>query len=212
MYNDTIKDGELVVGSEIVVDSSETLKFFDETFRVAAHLEATSTGMDVSIYANMHTNRKLVSDAHNGGMNLSRDVYKADINRSVSAVLLEVQEGYTVESVISNLRASFPDMGIIKSKSIFSDFSKPKRFIIRSRHHNPYLMGYLNSGFGCVIYRHNKRQKERIRPLRTMGATRKKLIFSVLLESGIISILGGIFGTGLALLVLLPFGTFIGQS
>lgn len=213
VYNDTIKDGELVVGSEIVVDSSETLKFFDETFRVAAHLEATSTGMDVSVYANMNTIRKLVSAAHNVGMNLSMDLYKADINRSVSAVLLEVQEGYTVESVISNLRASFPDMGIIKSKSIFSDFSANLNVLLSVVDTITLILWVISILVLGVLFTViiNGRKKE-YALLRTMGATRKKMMFSVLLESGIISILGGIFGTGLALLVLLPFGTFIGQK
>ena len=46
VYSEEVKDGELIIGSDIKADENNKLKFFGEEYSVAAKLEKTGTGLD----------------------------------------------------------------------------------------------------------------------------------------------------------------------
>jgi len=212
-YDKTIADGELIVGYDINVPESGTLKFFNQTYPVVAKLDKTSTGMDNSVFTNMNTIRMLTEGAQKVGMNLNSGVQGADINNSVSAILVKLSKGYDADTVVTNIRRLLSGVSIVKSKSIFSGFSNNLNV----------LLGFITTieavisaisvlvlavMFSVII---NERKKE-FALLRLMGATRKKLVGIVLTESSFISVLGGFLGTAIAALFVFPFSTYIGSK
>lgn len=212
VYDKKIGYGELIAGSDIVLDQSGTLKFFDHAYTVVAQLEKTSTGMDYSVYAGMDTMKELVDGARAVGMNLSADVYGGDVEHSVSTVLVKINRDYDADSVTTNIRRKISGISVVKSKSIFSSVANQIAVLLTFINTVTYALWLLavlvlSLMFSVII---NGRKKE-FAILRSLGATRKKLGAIVLMESLYISILGGGAGLALAAMIVFPFSTYIGE-
>lgn len=213
VYDKEIGEGQLVVGSDIVLNETQTLTFFNRTYTVVAQLEKTSTGMDHTVYANMQTIRSLVEGASEVGMNLSVDVFDADMENSISTVLVKIADGYDTEAVTTNIRRKISGVGLVQSKSIFTSVSS----------HLLTLQAFINTLTAVlwavavlvlavvfsVIF--SGRKKE-FALLRTLGATRGKLVRIVLAEALLVSLAGGVLGTILSSLIVFPFSTKIGNT
>jgi len=204
--------GELIAGSDIVLNQSGTLKFFDNTYPVVAQLEKTSTGMDYSVYANMDTMKALVEGARTVGMNLSADVYGGDVEHSISTVLVKINKNYDADAVTTSIRRQISGISVVKSKSVFSSVANHIAVLLTFINTVTYALWLLavlvlSVMFSVII---NGRKKE-FAILRSLGATRKKLGAIVLMESLYISVLGGGAGLVLASMVVFPFSTYIGE-
>ncbi len=213
VYDKEIDDGQLVVGSDIVLNETKVLTFFNKTYPVVAQLEETSTGMDYSVYANMQTVRSLIDGAREVGMNLSVDVYDADMDQSISTVLVKISNDYDVETVTTNIRRQISGVGLVQSKSIFTTISN--NLVVLQAFINTlatvlWVVAVLVLAvMFSVIF--SGRKKE-FALLRTLGATRGKLVRIVLVEALLISVAGGVLGTALSSLVVFPFSTKIGET
>ncbi len=213
VYGKEIEAGQLVVGSDIVLNQTKTLTFFNRTYTVVAQLEETSTGIDYSVYANMHTVRSLVDAAREVGMNLSVDVYDADMNQSISTVLVKIGTDYDVETVTTNIRRQISGVGLVQSKSIFTSISKNLVVLQTFINTLSAVLWVVSVLVLAVMFSviFSGRKKE-FALLRTLGATRGKLVRIVLAEALLISVAGGLLGTALSSLVVFPFSTKIGET
>lgn len=213
VYDRKLETGQLIVGSDIVINDSRTLKFFHDTYPVAAQLEKTSTGMDYSVYANMDTIRMLLEGAKEVGMNLNVDVYNTDIDHSISTVLVKLSKGYDADMVTTNIRRQISGISIVKSKNVFQSVANQITVLttfVNTVTYGLWIMAVLILAvmFSVIM---NGRKKE-FALLRSLGATKMKLFKIVLTESLMLSILGGGLGVFLASLVVFPFSTYIGES
>lgn len=213
VYHGQIGDGQIVAGSDIVLNDTGTLQFFDDAYRVAAQLEKTSTGMDYSVYANMNTIKMLVAGAREAGMNLSVDVYGTDVDRSVSTVLVKIKEGYDADTVTTNIRRQISGISIVKSQNVFASTANNMNVLlvfIKAITLVLWLLAIflLTAIFTAVT---NARKKE-LALLRSVGATRRKICGIVLMEALIVSVLGGFLGTAAASFVLFPFSAYTRQK
>ncbi|MEY8355661.1 ABC transporter permease [Lachnospiraceae bacterium 54-53] len=211
VYDEKIGKGELIVGSDIVVNRSGTLMFFNETYTVAAQLEKTSTGMDHSVYAGMDTMKALLEGARSTGMNLSADVYRGDMEHSISTVLVKINRNYDADAVTTNIRRQVSGISVVKSKSVFSSIAGQIAVLLTFISTVTYALWLLavlilSVMFSVII---NSRKKE-FAILRSLGATRKKLGGMVLMEALYISALGGTAGISLTAVTVFPFSTYIG--
>lgn len=213
VYDKELETGQLIAGSDIVLNDSGTLKFFNDTYPVAAQLEKTSTGMDYSVYANMDTMVLLLDGARKTGMNLSVDVYDTDIDHSISTVMVKLKEGYDADSVTTNIRRQISGVSIVKSKNMFHSASNQISVLIAFVHAVSYALWVIAVFVLAVMFTVivNGRKKE-FALLRSLGATRVNLCKLVLAESLMISVFGGVLGAFLASLVVFPFSTYIGES
>lgn len=212
VYGREIGTGQLVAGSDIVVGQTRTLKFFNDIYKVAAQLDKSSTGMDSTVYATMDTIKLLVSGATEVGMQLSVDVYNADIDNSISAVLVKVADGYSINDVAAAIRAAAPGLGVIKSKSIFSGTSNNLEILLGVINAIT-AVSWISAALVLVLVfsvTTNGRKKE-FAVLRLLGATRKKLAGIILAESFAASAAGSVGGTVLVSLAVFPFNTYIGD-
>ena len=210
VYDKEINAGELVVGSDIVVKDSKTLKFFNRTYKVVAQLDKTSTGMDQSVYANMDTIKTLVADAEKVGMKLSVNVNGGDIDHSISAVLVKISDGYDAETVTTNIHQTLDGVSVVKSKSIFSSTAHSINMILKAFDIVIAVLWVLATMVLIVIFSVTIHARKReFALLRIVGATRKKLVVIVLGEALLAGGVGGVSGIVLASLVVFPFSTYI---
>ncbi|WP_342756529.1 ABC transporter permease [Kineothrix sedimenti] len=209
VYREQIGDGQIIAGSDIVLNDTGTLQFFDDTYQVVAQLEKTSTGMDYSVYANMNTIKMLVAGARAAGMNLSVDVYGTDVDRSVSTVLVKIKEGYDADEVTTNIRRQISGISIVKSQNVFASTANNMDVLLTFIHAITLLLWLLAVFLLAAMFLAitNGRKKE-LALLRSVGATRGKICGIVLMEAFTISVMGGLLGTAAAVLILFPFSTY----
>ncbi len=209
VYHEEIGDGQIIAGSDIVLNDTGTLKFFNDTYKVVAQLEKTSTGMDYSVYANMNTIKMLVAGAREAGMNLSVDVYGTDVDHSVSTVLVKIEKGYDADTVTTNIRRHISGISIVKSQNVFASTANNMDVLLTFINTITFVLWLLAILVLAVMFSAmtNGRKKE-LALLRSVGATRGKICGIVLMESFLISILGGILGTMAASLIIFPFSTY----
>jgi len=207
LINRQISDGEVIVGSNIILDSDNTVTFFDANFEVAARLSRTATGMDNTVFVNMDTAMQLGHIAQAGGF-IPADV---DIENSVSVILLNMTPGHDLSGVIANLQRHFPTFGIMASNAIAYTISLTLNFITGLITAVMIMLGVFALLVLAMLFSliANSRKKE-FAVLRIVGATRSKLAAVVLTEAVIISAVGAVVGCLLAAIVVFPFGRVIG--
>ncbi|OJU16249.1 MAG: hypothetical protein BGN88_00105 [Clostridiales bacterium 43-6] len=213
VYHNELKDGQMIIGSDILPKKDNTLTFFNQKFTIVAKLEKTATGMDNSVFVNVSTVKSLAESAKQRGLGTNAEVQEADLENSISSVLIKTKKGIDLDTVATNIRRSVDGVSLVKSKNLFESFSNNLDII------NSFVGIFslalwilaalvLTLLFSVTI---NNRKKE-FSVLRILGATRRKLAGAVLTESLILSITGSVVGILLSAIVIFPFSTLIGEQ
>lgn len=205
-----ITDGQLIVGSDIVLFDHNYLKIYGSEYPVAAQLAKTGTGIDQSVYASFDTIKVMFEAAKAKGMFFTPDT---SVETSVSSVMIKVEEGCDIEKVIGGLRSAADDIQIIRTQSMITNLTSSINgfgtflyifcfvFLIM-------ILIILAMVFSNMV---NERKKE-FAILRILGATRIKLAKILLYESCYISMAGSLTGTCIAALFVFPFSVYISDS
>ncbi|WP_010254671.1 ABC transporter permease [Treponema primitia] len=207
VMHDGIKDGEMVVGSEITVQKSGALKFFNHDYPVAAKLRKAASGLDTSIFMTMNTLRDLVDAAHKEGYIFIAD---REPEGAISSILVRLDKDSNITKVSRLIKDENPGVDVIASSRMFQGITESLTAL------TAYAKGFsavlwilavvvLGAVFSGSI---NERKKE-FAVIRVLGATREKLAAIVLQEAALTGLTGGLIGTALAALVVFPFSTFI---
>jgi len=209
-YSGAIGDGQLIVGSDIVLENNNTLKFYGQSYPIAAQLEKTSTGLDSSVFMNMDTMQKLFAGAKKVGM------YFLDEQKpgsSISTVLVKIDKNYDAEIVAKNIRSTVSKVEVVVPQKMISSIAKNLDSLVIYIQIFSIVLWILAAVILGIVFSVtiNERKKE-FAVLRILGATRKKLIGILLTESLFISITGGIVGTLIASISIFPFSTYIGDK
>ena len=211
-YSGTIGDGQLIVGSNIVLGSNNTLKFFNHTFTVAAKLDKTATGLDSSVFMNMNTMQTLLDAAKKMRVKFLSD---GEPEGSISAVLVKIDKNYRADAVESAIRSAVTDadIDIVKPQAMMQGISKNLDSLVGYIHTLSAVFWILAIVILAVVFSVtiNERKKE-FAVFRILGATRKKLVEIVLTESLFVSLAGGVLGTAAASIIVFPFSTYIGEK
>ncbi|WP_010258168.1 ABC transporter permease [Treponema primitia] len=204
---DSIGDGQLIIGSEIMANHHNAIKFFNYNYPVAAQLSKTAMGFDTSIFMTMNTMRLMMDNAHKEHLTFIAD---NEGEGAISAVLVRLDNGYDAETVALDIKKSINGVDVIVSHRMFAHIAEALNG----------LVGYIGT-FSVVLWfvaivvlaavfsgSINERKKE-FAILRVLGATRKKLAYIVLTESCLAGIFGGTIGIILASLIVFPFSPYI---
>lgn len=204
------QQGAFIVGSDILIESSNQIKLFDKEYPVVARLDETGTGLDQSVFATMDTIEDVYSHAKGKGLYFLEEI---NPKTSISSVLIKVQEGYDIDQVATNIRREADGIQIVKTKTLITNISKSLSHFITSFYVFALAFLFVALVVLMAIFSSsaNERKKE-FATLRILGATRKKLAAILLLESLYISVIGSVIGTTLASLLVFPFNVFIGDS
>ena len=181
--------GSVIAGSDISIDKSGKIKFFDQEFTVVGSLEPLGNKLDQAIFADIETIEIFRKAAASKGYNFITE-------SEPSAILANLDENANFEQISQKLYEKFDNLQIVPRKNIFdSVIATAGSFKIAV---------WIISGFFlflviAVIYiafsvSTNERKRE-FATLLIIGATRKKLTNIVLGESLIASGSGAIAGT-----------------
>jgi ABC-type transport system, involved in lipoprotein release, permease component len=209
-YRGGIKDGQLIVGSDIILDSNKTLKFYGDTYPVAAQLEKTATGLDYSVFMNMNTMQQLFAGAKKAGMNFLKTQKPGN---SISNVQVRLDKNYDTDKIAREIKTTVPGTDVILPKVMFKNISNHLETLVTYAQTISVVLWVLifvilSIAFSVTI---NERKKE-FAVFRILGATRKKLIALLLTEALVISMIGSSVGIIAASVIVFPFSTYIGDQ
>ncbi|MBP5554810.1 MAG: FtsX-like permease family protein [Lachnospiraceae bacterium] len=202
-YDGNINDGDVIVGCNINIPDSNRYKFYNVDCNVVAKLEKTGTGLDSAVYANMNTIKQMMESSSQIGFGYFEDV---EPEHAVSSVLVNVKDGYSVTDVQRNINLGIQGVRAVSSKDMVSNIAGGLGAIsniIGVLVVIIWLLSFtiLTVAFGMIV---NERVKE-LAVLRISGASKKMLSRILIIESIILSLIGGLAGNALTALIFFPF-------
>lgn len=201
---------QIVTGAEVSGQVGGKLQLFGRDYIIAAKMDNTGTGFDTSVFMNIEAAKRAAVDyvAKTGALDIPPN--------AVSSVTVLLQEGYSISDVAKNISKAFdyedPGVSVITTESVINNVSGSLRtIVVLVIALGALLWGVSVLVLGIVFSVILNERKREFGILRSLGATRKKLASIVFLESGIISLLGGVLGIGLCALLIIPLQVYIQQ-
>jgi putative ABC transport system permease protein len=206
---DTVGDGQVVIGSSILLDPNGTIKLFNHAYPVAAQLSSSASGLDTSIFMTMNTMRELIDRAHAEKYNFLADKYGGD---AISAVLVKADPAQNISSLAWAIRRQNDGVDVIVSQGIFSRIADALSGLVQYiRVFSTILWAVALIVLAAVFSGSIHERKKEFALLRILGATRKKLAGMVLTESSFAGLAGAAAGVLLASLAVFPFSALISE-
>ncbi|MDR3115926.1 MAG: ABC transporter permease [Treponema sp.] len=206
-HADTVDDGQVVVGSKIILRANGSITLFNHEYPVAAQLSDSASGLDTSIFMSMNTMRHLIDRAHAENYNFLADQYG---DSAISAVLVKAEPSVNTPGLARTIRRDHEGVDVLVSQGIFSRISGAISGLVSYiRMFSAALWALTLIVLGAVFSGSIHERKKEFAVLRILGATKKKLAGIVLGESAIAGIVGAAAGIGLASLGVFPFSTLI---
>ena len=210
-YSKGLKYGEIIIGDDISAEEDGTILFFDKYYKVAARLERTGSGVDVSCFATMDTIADLYRDAKEKGAYFQEGV---TYENSISSIMVKVKEGYTLNQALVQIRkATEGKVEIVQTQSMINSVGGSLSGVVSYLYVVAIVFWILAVVLLTIVFSvtANERKKE-FALFRILGATRKRLSNLILTEAFYISLSGGILGIGTAALIVFPFSTYLGDQ
>ena len=200
---------EVVVGSALPIITGDTIPFFGTQFNVAGTMEPTGMKFfDQSVFMTMDAAYKMAENSTGKSM----QPLELEKNK-ISAVLVQVQEGFTPDRIAIRIEHDIEGVKAIASDEVTSTVRRQlsgllKGILVISS--ILWILALLMTGFAFYMIV-NERQRE-LGLLRAMGA-RKGHIFSLIIaEAVVISLAGGIVGITAGASLLYTFKDMIIHS
>ena len=199
-------DMDVAVGCKVEAGMGEIIRIYEQRCKVVARLEATGTGLDTAVYCNMNTMNQLLKAAEEKGV--SHKMASGD--DVISAVYIKVKDGYEIDTVNSQLNSRVRKATAVRTRSMITGVSDSLAGV--SRTVTILIIAVWALAFIILLLAFVLIIRERAREfavLRLLGASRGMLGRTVLLESALCGLLGGVTGVGLSALLLFPFAQLI---
>jgi putative ABC transport system permease protein len=205
-----LKDGELVVGSQIDAAAGGTLKFFGHKYSVVTKIEETGMGFDTSVFMNYATARQILDSARQIGVR-----FKFEGSDLISAVMIKADSGVEPSDlgvkIVDRLELDGIEADVVIPQNITSSAAESiRRFIVYIRIFSITLWLLALILLTVVFTFSIHERKKEIAVLRILGATRKKLLQLIFSEAAMISAGGAILGVLFASVVIFLYNTYIG--
>lgn len=205
-----LQDDEVVVGSMIIPEAGEQVKFFGKTYTIAAKMDRTGMGFDTSVFMTVAAAHALMLDAKL----VTGDA--GGIKEYISSVVVKVKDGFDVKEAANALMREYAidyNLDMVVAANMLSSIAASMK-----------NLSLVLMGLACVLWvfalitlfmvfsaGQNERKRE-MGILRILGATRKKLASLIVTEALFVSIGGALGGIILAAAVVFPFNTLIFKS
>lgn len=198
---DTVEEGEMIAGSELGAKPGDTFSFFGITLTTAAVLDETGTDIDKSAFIDMNTARKLAEAS--GDEAVMRNA-QADDGHAVSVVLVDVADGYDIESVLNDINIHIKKVRAIQTKQMVSGAGTSMRGAAGMAAALTGLIWAVGMAVmaAAFLMMTGERKKE-FALLRIAGASRKKISGIVLTEGAILVSIGSAAGIGIGFVLAL---------
>ncbi|MBR4333350.1 MAG: ABC transporter permease [Clostridia bacterium] len=199
-------DMDVAVGCKVEAGVGEIIRIYDQRCKVVARLEATGTGLDTAVYCSMNTMDQLLKAAEEKGV--SHKMASGD--GVISAVYIKVKDGYDIDNVNSRLNSRVRKATAVRTRSMITGVSDSLAGV--SRTVTILIVAVWALAFVILLLAFAMIIRERSREfavLRLLGASRGMLSRTVLQESALCGLLGGVTGVGISALLLFPFAQLI---
>lgn len=202
-----LRDDEVVVGSMIVPEAGEQVKFFGKTYTIAAKMDRTGMGFDTSVFMTLGAAHTLMREA---------ELVTGDpggLKNYISSVMVKIRDGFDVKEAANGLMRKYAinyNLDMVIAANMLSSIAASMK-----------NLSLVLFGLACTLWAvalitlftvfssgQNERKRE-MGILRILGATRKKLASLILAESLLVSIGGALGGILLAAVVIFPFNVLI---
>lgn len=202
-YSGTVGDGDIVIGANVSMPADGVIKFYGESYRVAAQLAQTGTGLDSAVYTNMNTIRQM---AKNASDLLDSDPFKGvNVSTAASAVLIKVKAGYEITDVADDINIHITKVQATAARSMVSDIASGLSGVSKMIGVLAAVIWALSMVILIIVFAmlSNERRKE-FAVLRVMGASKSMLFMQMCSESAAVSIIGSAMGIVIALAMISP--------
>lgn len=205
-----LKFGEVIVGNHVAGESGEKVKFFGKPFDISGRLEQTGMGFDSTVFMTRETAIELSKAAERIMVHpLSKD------GSLISTVMIKLKPGYDSIEIARKITEKYAEDGIFGmfSKKFVNNISSNLSIVTRYVKITIGLIWALAVFVIALLFSVmlNERKKE-MAVLRTLGATKGKLLRLILTESVTISFYGALLGTGLGILAIFAFSPIMGEA
>lgn len=189
-----------VIGSGIQARAGDEITCFDQPLTVIGKMDTTGTDFDTSIYVDMDTVRAL-ADA--SGDETLKDRVSMNDSNVVSTILVDVADGYDIESVANDVNIHVKKVRALQSKGMVTDEASSMKGASLT-------IGILTGAVWAIamavicavsLMMTGERKKE-FAVLRVMGASRRKLSSIVFAEGIILSFTGSVIGIAIGMAAL----------
>lgn len=199
---------DVIIGSLILANKDETVKFYGDNFSVAGVMDATGMGADESVFMTLDAAYQMAEESQTEALSA------LDIQRGqISSVLVKVDPGVTIDQVAQRIKTSVPGTVAITaneiSRSVTDRLSGFLRgFIVLDI--IVWVMSLLTIAaiFSMIV---NERQRE-IGLLRAMGGNRGYIFRLMTTEAVLLTAAGGAAGVVVGGAGLFVFRTVITSS
>ncbi len=201
-----LKLGEVVGGAYIsATEGQQNIRVYGYRVTLKTNIEPTGTGLDQSMFFTVDTAREIARTS------LTQAAEPLVIpENQVSAVMVKVKPGSDPTLVALEIYRALPDVVAIESSNLFQSSRQQLSSLLSAVLLLLGLVWMLSMAFiGLVISMAANERRRELGVLRALGATRRFIRQSLLLEAGILALYGGLAGVLLALLAIYLFRRLI---
>lgn len=204
---------DVVIGSTVDWTSAayeNVIRFYDMECHVVGQFSPTGSTLDSAVYMNFDTCKALIQACRNKGMFKYENL---DADAVVSAVMIRVKSGFTIEAVASSIRDRVPGVSVATATNMVSGIADSLGRISGTVFMIIIVFWAIGMMMTVLIFTlmMNERKRE-FASLRAMGASRGILSGIVVKESLLVNLLGGLTGIALTSVILFSFSSLIAQS
>lgn len=201
---------DVVAGNDLNAFVGDELTFYGQKCRVAAKLDKTGTSFDTTVFADNETIKALIQSSLDLNMNTFLD---ADPDRTTSCILINAADGYSPEEVVNDINLHVKRVKAVQTKEMISGISDSLGGISDTAGFLVAAVWVLSFIILSLVFTMsiNERKKE-FAVLRILGASRLKLASIVLKESLLTCLAGGVLGTLICVLTVVPFNGIIEEK
>ena len=202
-YKKDFPIGSVIAGSDIQVDESGKIKFFDQEFTVVAHLERMGNKLDQAIFADVGILQKAAKEK---GINFISE-------GEPSAILANLEKGADFEKISQTLHEKFDNIHVIPRKDLFDNvIATAGSFKIIVWVIAVFFLIVSIAAVSIAFSISANERKREFATLRVIGFTQKRLEHIVLGESLLATIIGTVVGAFISVFATLSFRVFIIDS
>lgn len=202
-YRQELGQGEVLVGSLIEAVAGDTLIFYGQSFRVAARLSETGTGLDASVFMSRPTAEAL---SH-------ANAALPDLTELSSCVMLRAERGADLQALAGSLKQEIDDVDVLVTEELLGSLNEQLQLLARILYLLIGLLWVVSVLVLLLIFNltiHERRGEFGL--YRALGYSRGQLKSLVLCEGGLISVAGSAAGIAVGALILFPFQELIASA
>ncbi|MBN1135046.1 MAG: FtsX-like permease family protein [Anaerolineae bacterium] len=193
--------GEAVAGAYILaVDGGQTVSVYGYDLKLAGQLEPTGSDLDQSLFVTFDTAQEILRHTQRSGLSPFKIA-----SGSISTALVKVAMGSDTHDVSVRVMEQVPGVVPIESAGLFQTQRTQMIGLLRTvliMLSLTWLLSMLFMGLAFSLAVNERRRQ--IGVLRALGASQTAVLKSLLAESAILALAGGLTGNLLAILLITP--------